>query len=131
MIGFEREVNNRPAGLRTHILIAVGACLFALVAFELIDVVQRDATAVSGDPLRLISAITSGAAFLAAGSIITSGGRVQGLTTGAGMWMAGAIGLACGIGRIGLAAMATVLVLAVLLALSPLKRKLGQPDDDD
>ena len=58
--------------------------------------------------------MTAGVAFLAAGSIITSRGRVTGLTTGAGMWAAGAIGLACGVGRIPLALMATGLALAVL-----------------
>ena len=124
-IGFEREANNRAAGLRTHILISMGACLFALVSFEIINFAQTDPTAQAADPLRLISSVTSGVAFLAAGSIIVTGGKVQGLTTGAGMWMAGAIGLACGVGKIGLALMATVMVLGILALLRPLKSKIG------
>jgi len=127
-IGFEREMSNRAAGLRTHILISMGACLFALVSFEIIEFAQTDPRAQSADPLRLISSVTSGVAFLAAGSIIVTGGKVQGLTTGAGMWMAGAIGLACGVGKIGLALMATTMVLMILWLLRPLKDRIG--DDD-
>ncbi|HQZ11804.1 MAG TPA: MgtC/SapB family protein [Devosia sp.] len=122
IIGFEREVNARNAGLRTHILISLGACLFALLAFEIIEFSVTIEGDHSADPLRLISSVTSGVAFLAAGSIIVTGGKVKGLTTGAGMWMAGAIGLACGIGKIGLAAMACVFVLLTLTVVTRLKR---------
>jgi putative Mg2+ transporter-C (MgtC) family protein len=124
IIGFEREVNARSAGLRTHILISMGACLFALLTFEIIEfsvTIEGDHTA---DPLRLISSVTSGVAFLAAGSIIVTGGKVHGLTTGAGMWMAGAIGLACGIGKVGLALMACLLVVGTLTLLGRLKKRM-------
>lgn len=113
-LGIEREMNARTAGLRTHILIALSACLFALVTFEILAMEPAAGQTWNSDPLRLIEAVTAGVAFLAAGSIITSRGRVTGLTTGAGMWAAGAIGLACGVGRIPLALMATGLALAVL-----------------
>lgn len=113
-LGAEREMNGRTAGLRTHILIALSACLFALVTFEILAMEAQSGQTWNSDPLRLIEAVTAGVAFLAAGSIITSGGRVQGLTTGAGMWAAGAIGLSCGVGRIPLAVVATVLALVVL-----------------
>lgn len=125
LIGLEREVHDKAAGLRTHMLIAVAACLFSLIALELI-VLQATAP---GDPrpdiLRLIEAVTAGVAFLAAGSIIVSGGHVKGLTTGAGMWMAGAVGLACGTGRAGLAVMATVLALVVLWLFRRLSERIG------
>jgi len=108
VIGIDRELRDKPAGLRTHILIALAACLFALVALDLVafsDAAAGEALRV--DPLRLIEAVTAGAAFLAAGAIITGRGSVQGITTGAGMWMAGAIGLTCGAGNLPLAIVAT------------------------
>jgi putative Mg2+ transporter-C (MgtC) family protein len=131
IIGFEREVNSRSAGLRTHILISMGACLFALLAFEIIHFAADMEGQHSADPLRLISSVTSGVAFLAAGSIIVTGGKVKGLTTGAGMWMAGAIGLACGIGKIGLAVMACAFVVATLWLIAKLKRGIVQTIDRD
>jgi putative Mg2+ transporter-C (MgtC) family protein len=113
-IGAEREMHAQTAGLRTHILVAMAACLFTLVAYEIMASEVEGAIGLQTDPLRLIEAVTAGVAFLAAGSIITAHGQVKGLTTGAGMWMAGAIGLACGSGRAALAIMATVLALLVL-----------------
>ncbi len=114
VIGLERELAARPAGLRTHMMIALAACLFTIISFEMMALPSlADATAKS-DPLRLIEAVTAGVAFLAAGTIFTSGGAVKGLTTGAGMWLAGAVGLACGIGHLPLAAIATVLALLIL-----------------
>ena len=80
-----------------------------------------DDVQMKSDPLGLIEAVTSGVAFLAAGSIIVSGGKVRGLTTGAGMWIAGAIGLACGIGQIGLAIIATGMLVPILWLLRGMK----------
>lgn len=131
MIGFEREINARTAGLRTHILIAMGACLFALVSFEIVEISQADPQTQRVDPLRLIEAVTSGVAFLAAGSIIVSGSKVRGLTTGAGMWVAGAIGLACGIGQIGLAVIATAMLVPILWLLRGMKSSIGNGKKDD
>jgi len=113
-IGFEREWHSRPAGLRTHIMVALAGALFTLVAFELIALPSQEEERLRFDPLRLIEAVTSGVAFLAAGSIIVSQGQVRGITTGAGMWLAGAIGLASGAGYLQLALMATLLALVVL-----------------
>lgn len=115
-IGFEREWHHKSAGLRTHMLISIAAALFALIAFELVALTEATDGADGGarhDILRLIGAVTSGVAFLAAGSIIVTGRLVKGLTTGAGMWLAGAVGLACGSGSIGLAALASVLTVIV------------------
>lgn len=125
-IGIEREVNSKSAGLRTHIMVAMAACLFTLIAYEIMASEVEGAIGLQTDPLRLIEAVTAGVAFLAAGSIITSRGRVTGLTTGAGMWMAGAIGLTCGTGRLPLAIMATVLALLVLWLLARVSRWLEQ-----
>ncbi|SLN47575.1 putative Mg(2+) transport ATPase [Roseivivax jejudonensis] len=120
LIGWEREAHSKPAGLRTHILIAIAACLFTLIAFDLMELRETDTGSLRVDPIRVIEAVTAGVAFLAAGSIITHGARVEGLTTGAGMWMAGAVGLCCGTGNVPLAAIATVLALAVLWMLRKL-----------
>ncbi len=125
-IGFEREWHHKPAGLRTHMLIAVAAALFALIALEIVEI-SRAEGAESGarsDLVRLIGAVTSGVAFLAAGSIVTAGAHVKGLTTGAGMWLAGAVGLACGTGRIGLAALATGITLVVLWGFRRIEERL-------
>jgi putative Mg2+ transporter-C (MgtC) family protein len=118
LIGFEREMRRKPAGLRTHMAVAVGACLFCLLTFELMQqAVTSRGDLASTDPIRVIEAVTAGVAFLAAGTIISSGRRVSGLTTGAGLWVAGAIGVACGIGQLLLAGFATALMLAVLAVL--------------
>ncbi len=130
LIGFEREARNRPAGLRTHISISLAACLFTLIAFEMLAMPEpADSEGrLRIDPLRLIEAVTSGVAFLAAGSIITSGGKVKGLTTGASMWLAGAVGLACGSGNLVLGAIAVALTLIVLAVLRWMKHLVGGED---
>jgi putative Mg2+ transporter-C (MgtC) family protein len=123
LIGAEREWRHKPAGLRTHMLVSLAACLYVLVGRELVatDFVGGDG-AMRVDPLNLISAVTAGVAFLVAGIIITAGGRVKNITTGASLWLAGAIGLACGAGQIPLAALTTVVVLIVLLVVTLLER---------
>lgn len=122
LLGLEREFRHRPAGLRTHMLISLAACLFTLMAFVLLGTPSTEEERLRIDPLRLIEAITSGVAFLAAGTILTSQDKVRGLTTGASMWLAGAIGLACGLGEYGLGGMAAVFGLVVLRVLRPIKK---------
>lgn len=114
IIGWERESRAKAAGLRTHMILGLASCLFTLLAFELIELEVQSSDRLRIDPMRLIEAVTAGVAFLAAGSIIQSGGAVRGLTTGAGMWMSGAIGLACGLGQIALAALAVAIGILVL-----------------
>jgi len=126
LIGLDREIHGKAAGLRTHMLIAVAACLFSLIALELIALPTAAPGEQRTDILRLIEAVTAGVAFLAAGSIIVSGGHVKGLTTGAGMWMAGAVGLACGTGHAGLGVMATALALMVLWLFKRLSDRIGR-----
>ncbi len=122
LVGFERELVGRAAGLRTHMLVGLAAALLTIMAFEMFAWVRSLEERPTADPLRLLEAITAGVAFLAAGSIFRERNRVRGLTTGAGLWMAGAIGIAAGQGLIGLAALATalaVIVIAVLRRLEP------------
>ena len=120
LIGWERESHDKAAGLRTHMLVSVAAAVFTLIAFDLMTIPPSEDDTLRTDPLRLIEAVTSGVAFLAAGVIFMGGGKPRGLTTGAGLWLAGAVGLACGTGNITLAAMATGLALLILMLLRKL-----------
>ncbi|WP_370286876.1 MgtC/SapB family protein [Pseudooceanicola nanhaiensis] len=127
MIGWERESSQKHAGLRTHVMISLAACLFGLITLAIMLSPIGDDDSIRKDPIRLIEAVTAGVAFLAAGTIFTRGGDVKGLTTGAGMWLAGAVGVACGLGHLGLAVVATVLGLTVLRIFKTLE--VGRPDD--
>lgn len=132
-IGLEREYRAHPAGLRTHILVSLAACVFALLALESVHMPAFADEQVRIDPLRVIEAVTSGVAFLAAGMIVFSRGRVKGLTTGAGMWLAGAVGLSVGLGYwflASFAALGCVLVLFVLAKLEIRSARPAAPDDD-
>lgn len=124
-IGFEREWRARPAGLRTHILICVAATTFGILTIEIAHSPIFGQKEMSLDPIRAVEAVTAGVAFLAAGSILFSRGEVQGLTTGAGMWLAGAVGLSCGFGLWQIAALGTFLILLVLGLLHGLEVRLG------
>lgn len=121
VIGFEREINTAEAGLRTHILISVAAALFTILTFEIFHTLEVGSQGPQADPIRAVEAVTAGIAFLGAGAIFRSGAGVQGLTTGAGMWLAGAVGIACSLGHYiigaGVAVLA-VLVMALLRAVA-------------
>jgi len=98
VIGLEREWRKRPAGLKTHMMVCLASATFKIVSLELVNVPVFDDQNIRMDPSRLVEAITSGVAFLAAGFIIFAKGQITGITTGAGMWLAAAIGLASGLG---------------------------------
>jgi putative Mg2+ transporter-C (MgtC) family protein len=116
LIGIEREWRNRPAGLRTHMLTALAAAVFTILTGEILhsDMLQGNGTA-QADPIRVIEAVTSGVAFLAAGAIIQNRRGVQGLTTGAGMWLAGSLGVAAGLGQFVIGGLAAVLGLIIII----------------
>ena len=115
-IGFERGATHGTAGLRTHVLIAVAAALFTVLAFEIYDQALAGGSQ-NPDPIRAIEAVTAGIAFLGAGAIFQQRGSVQGLTTGAGMWLAGAVGVASALGYYIIAASVALLAVLVLAAL--------------
>ena len=135
VIGFEREWRNRPAGLRTHMLVCVAAATFAILTIEIIHApmftTEELKDAVKVDPVRVVEAVTAGVAFLAAGVVIFTRGEVHGLTTGAGMWLAGAIGVACGLGLWQIAAFASLLTLVVLGLLYALENRLDLNQSND
>lgn len=128
VLGWERQANGKQAGLRTHILVGVGAALFVSLA-ELM--VRHFSTRYSEeilqmDPTRVLEAVAAGVSFLGAGTIFVSRGggeRVQGLTTAAAIWSTAAVGLAAGLGRYILAAGVTLLVFAVLQVLGKWERR--------
>ncbi len=116
-IGYERERKSRAAGLRTHMLVSISAALFAVISLEVAASPYFDDQSVRMDPLRIIEAVTAGVAFLSAGFIIFNQGKIRGVTTGAGIWLAAATGLAVGFGYWGIALAAAILGLLILIVL--------------
>jgi putative Mg2+ transporter-C (MgtC) family protein len=115
-IGWERELSGRAAGLRTHMLVALGSAGFALIGLEMAEATKEHGGA-KGDPVRLIEAVATGVGFLGAGAIMQAGAQVKGLTTAASIWVVAAIGLAAGNGNLTIALLLTLLALITLTAL--------------
>ncbi len=112
-IGLEREYHAKEAGIRTHILVAMGSCLFMILSIHGFDtMLGRDH--VSFDPSRIASQVVTGIGFIGAGTIILQKQMVRGLTTAAGLWVTAAIGLACGNGMYLIALITTAIVLVSL-----------------
>ncbi len=120
IVGLERESRQKPAGLKTHALVAIGSASLALMTFALLPAAEQFNLG-GADPIRLISGIAGGVGFLGAGAIIQSRGSVKGLTTAATIWVAAAIGVACGIGYYLLAVTTIALVLLILTAVRALE----------
>ena len=112
VIGFERERRGKPAGLRTHVLIGLGAALFAAAG---------DIGFAGVESSRIAAGVVTGIGFLGAGAIIRRGGEVEGLTTAATMWVVAAIGLASGAGLYVVASVTTAITLVVLLLPHPVR----------
>jgi putative Mg2+ transporter-C (MgtC) family protein len=104
LVGLERQLDRKPAGLRTHMLVSIGACLFTIVSIEGFGM----------DPARVAAGIVTGIGFLGAGAIMSSGHHVRGITTAATLWVTAAIGLAVGTGMYITAMVTSILVFAVL-----------------
>ena len=114
LVGFEREYTGRDAGLRTHIMVGMGAALFTIVGAEL-----------GVDRTRMAAQVVSGIGFLGAGTIFRAGDNVKGLTTAAGLWTVAGIGVAAGFGMLVLATTATVIAVVVLFGLLPVVERIG------
>ena len=112
MIGLERESRRKSAGLRTHMMVGLAATTYCIITAEI--VAESNGDTIRLDPLRVVEAVTGGVAFLAAGMIVFSKGHVRGLTTGASLWLAAAIGLATGLGMWPLALSVAALGLIVV-----------------
>jgi putative Mg2+ transporter-C (MgtC) family protein len=114
-IGAEREIREREAGLRTHMLVAVGAALFTIVsAYAWSDFQFSTREGITFDPTRIAAQVVTGIGFLGAGAIIRQGLSIRGLTTAASLWVVAAIGMASGAGYYSAAVITTVLVLVSL-----------------
>jgi putative Mg2+ transporter-C (MgtC) family protein len=124
-IGAERELRERGAGLRTHMLVSVGAALFTLVsAYGFRDFRFSTPAGIVFDPTRIAAQIVTGIGFLGAGAIIRQGLSVRGLTTAATLWVVAAIGLAAGAGYYSAAVVTTAVVLVALGPLRTVARRL-------
>ena len=123
-IGLERELAGKPAGLRTNILICVGAALFMQLSIDVAEIGFSSDGHPYGDTTRIAAQIVSGIGFLGAGAILHSEGAVVGLTTAATVWVVAAIGAAVGAGAYVDALGSTALIVLVLIGLRPFERRL-------
>ena len=124
MLGMERGLKQRPAGLRTYMLVCVGACMIMLTNEYIVQVYG------SGDPARMAAQVVSGIGFLGAGTIIvTRHSQIKGLTTAAGLWAAAAVGLATGIGFYEAAIVGAVVIFMTLSVLSNLDSRMHRKTD--
>ena len=124
ILGFERERSGKAAGVRTHMLVSMGAALFVLVPIQ--------AGIVPADLSRVIQGVVAGIGFLCAGSILKSDNadQVRGLTTAAGIWLTAAVGMAAGVGRETTAVLSTLLALAILSLEGPIRRLMEKTPQD-
>ena len=122
LIGIEREYTHRPAGLRTHILVALGACVVSILGEMLFT--HYSALGATPDPARLSAQVITGVGFLGAGTIMKEGATVKGLTTAASVWAVACLGLAAGFGYFVLTILGTVLIFVTLTVFEALQRKL-------
>lgn len=130
LIGLERALVNKEAGMKTHAMVSMGAALFVLIS----EVLASKYGGISNfDPSRIASQIIVGVGFLGAGSIMLQGSKLSGLTTAGGLWVMAGIGMAAGFGLLGLAAIATVFAVFILVVVylieKPVKRFSKNPDD--
>jgi putative Mg2+ transporter-C (MgtC) family protein len=122
LVGIERQIHGRWAGLRTHMTVAMGAATFAVLA---LSVAGENSTA---DTTRVIQGIAAGIGFLGAGTILKLSDQleVKGLTTASAIWLAAAVGTAAGLAQYSVAVVATLITLIVLALLRPLEKRLNQ-----
>ena len=124
-IGVERERKNRPAGMRTHVLVCLGACMIAILESYIVQDVAKsfpDASGISVSVGRIAAQVVSGIGFLGAGTIFTARKKIAGLTTAASLWNVACLGLLAGFGYYWVASLGCILVIIVLLVLQKIVR---------
>lgn len=129
LIGLERGAQKNPAGLRTNMLVGLAVATFCMITIHMMETLADDTAVMRFDPIRLVEAVTAGITFLAAGVIVFTKGDVKGLTTGASMWLSGAIGLACGLGVWSVALLASFAGVVILWLLRHLQYATGLKDE--
>lgn len=123
LLGLEREVRGHAAGLRTHLLVCLGSCLFTLVSIAAGQAVEGpESSVVRADITRIASQIVVGIGFLGGGAILRHGTSIRGLTTAANLWLTASVGLASGLGFFFGASLTVGLALVVLVGLRPVGR---------
>ena len=115
LLGLEREITGKFAGLRTHILVSAGACVFTLLSIYAFKMQVMEGFVGVNDPARIAAQIITGIGFIGAGTVMRHGNNIYGITTAATLWMCAAIGMACGTGMYSAAATATIFSLIVLI----------------
>lgn len=124
LIGWERESNSQPAGLRTHMLICMGAALVMILS----SAIAREFPVEQGaDPARIAAQVISGVGFIGGGAILRMRGGVKGITTAASLWVAAGLGLTVGAGLYLIAILATILILFTLRSLSRFENRIVNP----
>ena len=118
LIGFERQLGHRPAGLRTHMLVSLGATIFTVISLSF-DI----------EPARIAAGIVTGIGFLGAGSIIAHKGHIRGITSAATLWIVAAIGLSVGVGEYVIAIISALLVF-VILQLGRIEKRTDMSQDN-
>ncbi|MCE9585133.1 MgtC/SapB family protein [Candidatus Nomurabacteria bacterium] len=127
IIGVERILVHKEAGMKTHALVAMGAALFIIIS----EMISIKYSSVGGfDPSRIASQIIVGIGFLGAGSIMLNGNRLTGLTTAGGLWVTAGIGMATGFGFFNLAVITTVLVLVVFVLMSIIEKPIREMSNE-
>jgi putative Mg2+ transporter-C (MgtC) family protein len=124
LLGAERSIAGKSAGMRTYALVSMGACLFVAITILVVSLSEGDA--VSFDPLRVLAGVITGIGFIGAGAILVRETTLQGLTTAAGLWVTAAIGVAVGFEFYQVAIFATLLTLFVFRLLWFVERKLEE-----
>jgi putative Mg2+ transporter-C (MgtC) family protein len=122
IVGYQREIVGRAAGLRTHMLVALGSAFFVLLPVQ--------AGMSLADLSRVLQGLTTGIGFLGAGTILKREGHIEGLTTAAGLWLTAAVGIAAGMGREMSAVLGTVLAV-IILVLVPQRRSIVRSNDGE
>ncbi len=120
LIGLEREIHGQPAGLRTHMILAVGAALAAIVSISYSQFISSPT--LPSDPGRIVAQVVSGVGFLGAGAILRLGVTVKGLTTASSLWTTAIVGIAAGSGYIQLATLAAAMVFVILTIISKVEK---------
>lgn len=127
LLGWEREVQRKPAGLRTHMMVSLGSATFTL----LLLLVVRHADETGTQSMDALKGVIAGIGFLGAGTIIQARGSIHGLTTATTMWVSGAAGMACGLGEYLVAVIAVGFASIVLVGIGYVEHKLLRDDDSD
>jgi putative Mg2+ transporter-C (MgtC) family protein len=130
LIGWDRQRSDKPAGIRTHMLVSLGSACFTLLGFEVGEHLSP-AHGPGFDPTRVLQGVIGGIGFLGAGAIIRNNGHVSGITTAAGVWVAGALGACAGVGAYVLALGTTIMAFAILTGVGLLEQRHNPSKRDD